>query len=258
MLSKLMKYEMPALGRKIVPLYVAWAATAVLLGLVIDRPTMKSEFFPVLIVALYVGLTAAVFVMALVMIIQRYNRDLLGDGGYFSHTLPVKAGTHIMNKTLSATIWVVLSGLVALVTILIIVFISDANEFLSVEWSRIFSNITGKEVLFLIEFFILACFSIVKSILAIYTALTIGHQAQNHTTLCSIGAYIGVLICEGTFGNLVTKIIPNINIEYTGGIFPNFGDVQISLLILALITLLIAAVYFFICKYLMEKRLNLA
>ena len=33
MLGKLLKYEIPAMGRKMLPLYAAWAVTALFLGL---------------------------------------------------------------------------------------------------------------------------------------------------------------------------------------------------------------------------------
>ena len=48
MLGKLIKYEIPALGRKLVPLYIAWAATAVLLGVAVGNVESKSEFIMVL------------------------------------------------------------------------------------------------------------------------------------------------------------------------------------------------------------------
>ena len=106
MLGKLLKYEIPALGRKLVPLYIAWAAAAVFLGLMIGPLQEKSEFMIVISALLYTGVATAIFVMAIVLIIQRYKNSLLGEEAYFNMVLPVSTSQHIANKLISALIWV--------------------------------------------------------------------------------------------------------------------------------------------------------
>jgi hypothetical protein len=91
MLGKLLKYEIPALGRKLVPLYIGWAVTAALLGLAVGPASSKSDFMVVISAMLYSAVAAAVLVMAVVMIIQRYSKSLLGDEAYFYQVLPVTA-----------------------------------------------------------------------------------------------------------------------------------------------------------------------
>ena len=204
MLGKLLKYEIPALGRKLVPLYIGWAVTEVLLGIAIGPASSKSDFMVVLSAMLYSAVATAVVVMAVITIIQRYSNSLLGDEAYFNQVLPVTASEHIASKGLSALIWVLLSGVaMALTGILIALFSGSLIEFFRMIpeiWSDIIMNIKGVEWLILLEFLIMLAFSITKSVLAIYAAITIGHQAQNHTTLASIGAYIGVLFFETLIG----------------------------------------------------------
>ncbi len=257
MLGKLLKYEIPALGRKLVPLYVGWAVTAALLGLAIGPASSKSDFMVVLSGLLYSAAATAVLVMAIVMIIQRYSNSLLGDEAYFNQVLPVTASEHIASKGLSALIWVLLSGVAMFVTgIIIAIFSGSVIEFfrmLPELWSDIIMNIKGVEWVILLEVLILFAFSITKSVLAIYTAITIGHQAQKHTTLASIGAYIGVLFFETIIGRAAMSI----------GFIKNFimvfdiYDFHYLFLGGLLVTTVLGAIYFFICKYLMEKRLNL-
>ncbi len=257
MLGKLLKYEIPALGRKLVPLYIAWAATAVLLGLMIGPIEGKSEFMMVLSAMLYSGVAAAVFVMAVVMIVQRFNRSLLGDEGYFSHVLPVKASQHIASKTISATLWVLLSGVAMAVTGLIIAIASGSfMQLFQIDWHEFLDELFGAPIVgvYIVEAIIAFILSIAKSILAIYTALTIGHQASKRVGLASIGAYIVLMICESMIGNIILSIAPGAPLFYP----ETSGDVAVLLLCAILITLLISGIYFFICKYLMEKKLNLA
>lgn len=255
MLGKLLKYEIPALGRKLVPLYIGWAVTAALLGLAVGPAASKSDFMVVLTGLLYTAAATAVLVMAVVMIIQRYSNSLLGDEAYFNQVLPVTAAEHIASKGLSALIWVLLSGVAMFVTgIIIAIFSGSAVEFFRAIpeiWREIIMNIRGVEWLILFELLILFAFSITKSVLAIYVAITIGRQAQKRTTLASIGAYIGVLFFETLVGRAAAGIFPQL--------FRNVDIYDFHRIFLAcmLITSALGAIYFFICKYLMEHRLNL-
>ena len=107
--------------------------------------------------------------------------------------------------------------------------------------------------LYVIEVLILTVTGIVKTIMQIYAAITIGHQVQNRTTLASIGAYILIMIFESSVGRALLPLF--INLEYAPDGFVNFNRVFVPGFILAVI---FSAIYFFICKYLMENRLNLA
>ena len=257
MLGKLLKYEIPALGRKLLPLYAGWAATAVLLGLMIGPLEDRFSFMTVLSAMLYSGVATAVFVMAVVMIVQRYKNSLLGEEGYFSHVLPVTANTHIASKTISALIWVLLSGVVLVITGIIIAVVSG-NFFnpLTVDWKEVgsvFQEVSFlKWLLLVLEVIIAFVLSITKSILAIYAALTIGHQVSKRTGLASICAYIGALVFEMLIGGLIVKIFP----EWLTA--PDtLMDNAILFLFAIVVSLIIGGIYFFICSYLLEKRLNL-
>lgn len=256
MLGKLLKYEIPALGRKLAPLYIGWAATAVLLGLAVGPAASKSDFMVVLSGMLYSAAATAVVVMTVITIIQRYSNSLLGDEAYFNQVLPVTASEHIASKGLSAMIWVIVSGAVMCLTgLLIAIFSGSMAEFLRVMpdiWRDIIMKIKGEEWLILLEILIMMVFSLTKSVLAIYAAITIGHQAQKRTTLASIGAYIGVLFFETFVGRTGMSIFPNF--------FRNFDIYDMHKFFGGgmLITAALCAIYFLICKYLMEKRLNLA
>ena len=256
MLGKLLKYEIPALGRKLVPLYIAWAAAAVFLGLMIGPLQYKSEFMVVISALLYTGVATAIFVMAIVLIIQRYKNSLLGEEAYFNMVLPVSASQHIANKLISALVWIILTGVAAFVTALIIGLFGGAFfEFIHVDWNLLFQHINGNAILLLIEILIAILVSAGKTVMQIYTAITIGHQAKSHTTLASIGAYIGVLICESLIGRLFVAIHPASNLTSQ---IPDYTLFQMVMIPAILVGVAVTVVYFLVCKILMEKRLNLS
>ena len=258
MLGKLLKYEIPAMGRKLLPLYAAWAVTALLLGLTTQSAESKNEFMVVISALLYTAIATTIFVMTIILIVQRYSNSLLGDEAYFNHVLPVSVSAHIGNKAISATLWIFITVLVALLTGLLIGIgaLIVSGEFISLrELIQGFYEIDLPEHfgLYVIEVLIMVVAGIVKTIMQIYAAITIGHQVPNRTTLASIGAYILILIFESSVGRALLPLF--INLEYGPDGFMNFNKVFIPGFITAVI---FSVIYFFICKYLMEKRLNLA
>ena len=258
MLGKLLKYEIPAMGRKLLPLYAAWAVTALLLGLTTQSAESKNEFMVVISALLYTAIATTIFVMTIILIVQRYSNSLLGDEAYFNHVLPVSVSAHIGNKAISATLWIFITVLVALLTGLLIGIgaLIVSGEFISLrELIQGFYEIDLPEHfgLYAIEVLIMVVTGIVKTIMQIYAAITIGHQVPNRTTLASIGAYILILIFESSVGRALLPLF--INLEYGPDGFVNFNKVFIPGFITAVI---FSVIYFFICKYLMEKRLNLA
>ena len=260
MLGKLLKYEIPAMGRKLLPLYAAWAVTALFLGLTAQAAESKNEFMVVISALLYTAIATTILVMTIILIVQRYSNSLLGDEAYFNHVLPVSVAEHIGNKAISATVWIFVTILVAVLTGLLIAIgaiIVGAQDIsfrqLLHDLYQLDFNFPKHFVLYAIEVLIIAVTGIVKTIMQIYAAITIGHQAPNRTTLASIGAYMLIMIFESSVGRALLPLF--INLEYDTDGFLNFNKVFVPGVIMAAI---FSAIYFFICKYLMEKRLNLA
>ena len=259
MLGKLLKYEIPAMGRKLLPLYAAWAVTALLLGLTTQSAESKNEFMVVISALLYTAIATAIFVMTIILIVQRYNNSLLGDEAYFNHVLPVSVSAHIGNKVISATMWIFVTVLVAVLTAVLIgigAMIVAGPEFSFREMIHDLMNMQldwPKHLgLYIVEVLIMVIASAVKTIMQIYAAITIGHQAQNRTTLASIGAYILILVFESIVGRMFIPLFAKIG--FSEDEFLNFTMIFIVGVIAAAA---FSAVYFFVCKYLMEKHLNL-
>ena len=255
MLGKLLKYEIPAMGRKLLPLYAAWAVTAILLGVTTQSASSKSEFMVVISSLLYVAVTTAIMVLAIVLIVQRYKNSLLGDEAYFNHVLPVSVSAHIGNKLISATIWVLITMLVAALTALLIMLsamVASGFDFTIFNLDPGELYIPKHFGLYFVEVLILIAASIVKTVMQIYAAITIGHQAPNRTTLASIGAYILILIFESSVGRMLMPLIMAVDS------MDSFAGINRVFIPALLATIGFSAIYFFVCKYLMEKRLNLA
>lgn len=260
MLGKLLKYEIPAMGRKLLPLYAAWAATALLLGLTTQAAETKTEYMVVISALLYTAIATTIFVMTVILIVQRYSNSLLGDEAYFNHVLPVSVSAHIGNKAISALIWIFVTILVAILTFILIALGAIIVGGEGVSFGDLIRSLMSIDFdlpehfwLYFFEVLILIVASAGKTIMQIYAAITIGHQVQNHTTLAAIGAYIVIGIFETSVARPLVPLL--FKTEYNADGFMNFSRIFVPAVLL---TVAFSAIYFFICKYLMEKRLNLA
>jgi hypothetical protein len=173
--------------------------------------------------------------------------------------LPVSVSAHIGNKAISAMIWIFITILVAILTGLLIGIGALIVSGEAINLQDLFRALHELRLhlpehfgLYFFEVLILAVTGIVKTIMQIYAAVTIGHQAPNRTTLASIGAYILILVFESSVGRMLMPLMMAVDS------MDSFAGINRVFVPALLTTIGFSAIYFFVCKYLMEKRLNLA
>ncbi|MBQ1839376.1 MAG: ABC transporter permease, partial [Ruminococcus sp.] len=110
MLGKLLKHEFRATGRIMLPLIGAELLLSVLAGFSVrglDRIQNMNFLGVTYIMTLFVFFLGlfAVGVVALVLMIQRFYRNLLRDEGYLAMTLPVSVDEHIWSKLIVSFVW---------------------------------------------------------------------------------------------------------------------------------------------------------
>lgn len=140
----------------------------------------------------------ALIVATVLIILQRFYKGLLRDEGYLMHTLPVKPWQLITAKGFTAFVVVIISGIIAVISIFILIgvsisiSISDLGELLA----DIF-GMYGEEpvyILYTIEAILLVALSILKTIYKTYASMSIGQLSDNHKILISVAAYIGISV----------------------------------------------------------------
>ncbi|TQW45448.1 ABC transporter permease, partial [Clostridioides difficile] len=113
MLGKLLKYELKASGRIFIPLYIAILIVAVFNGIFMNTNILQVQGIGILVLT---SLFMALGVLTIVVTIQRFRKNLLGDEGYLMFTLPVSTSSLILSKCITALIYAVLSFIVAVFT----------------------------------------------------------------------------------------------------------------------------------------------
>lgn len=260
MLIKLFKYEFKATARLFWPMYAAVLIFTVINRLLYSGSISKAAGFTdlksalsVISTIIYIILIVGMMVMTLIVMIQRFYKNLLGDEGYLMLTLPVRTWEHIASKLAAAMLWTVLSGLIAACSIIIIANISAPLPKLS-EVFVYLEQYIGYIGIF--EIFLLLLLGTAGNILLIYSAIALGQLFNKHRLLASFGMFIAV----STVIQIISSIFMYI-FESNGSvhILSTLGMVQIQLYLFYVIiyTIIPAAGCFAMTDLVLRYKLNL-
>lgn len=266
MLKKLIKYEWRATSRVLLPLYGAMILLALVNRLLwfsfsdaVRLTGAAGDIARGISMTVYVGVVVAAFVITFVVLIQRFYKSLLGDEGYLMFTLPVTVAHNIWAKTIVASIMSVLSGVAAIISVLVL---STDLQF----WSAVFEELgdvfqalfsSAHYPLYALEFILLLILSMVGSMLTLYLCMAIGHLAKRHRVAASIGAYFGLCVLM----QMIFSIF--INFVNWGGmnqLLSNLGpytSLHVGMLLWIAFTVADAGLCFFFTNYILKNKLNL-
>ena len=111
MLGKLIKHELRATARTMLPLFAVLSVMAVLAGFSMrqlefqqDMPAFVELVMIIVLMVFFIAMIATV-VMAFVIMISRFYKNLLGDEGYIMLTLPVSTHSHVWSKLIVSGLW---------------------------------------------------------------------------------------------------------------------------------------------------------
>ena len=100
MLGKLIKHELRGSGRTMLPFILVSLFLSVMAGLSMRAMEHQQDYswFNILfgiVIFLFVAGLMAVCIMSVVVVINRFRQNLLGDEGYLMFTLPVSVDQHL-------------------------------------------------------------------------------------------------------------------------------------------------------------------
>lgn len=230
MIKKLCKYEFRSISRTLIPIYIAVIALSILtaISFSINKEYKLSSYYPVemnfiyklhglfkgMMSFAYFAVLVALFVLTVVIILQRFYKGLLCDEGYLMFTLPVKPWQLITSKGITAFVMSILSSIVSCVSIFIMMLgslpypLKFLAELFSLEnWSRTFGQLNETVPMwgvYVLEFIILVIISSLASLYQIYASMAIGHLAKKNRILMSVVAYVAISMIlsfiSGLFG----------------------------------------------------------
>ena len=286
MLKQLLKYEFKATKRLYFGLYLALALLSVVLGVTFRQEhalahSTNFQNLQVILMIVYVSVILAIAVLCFVNTIQRFYQNLLGREGYLMHTLPVNENQLILSKLLTSMVWVLCSGLVGVVciTVMVAVGVFDPETFGMADWDRwkqlwgmLYGELGPEFWVAMVWTILINLARLASLILCVYAACMIAHQFKKQTMVAGILAFIGMNIVENQMDKLlgtndaalfvdVTYKLVDVSGVSEGApvmhyITAAFGQ-GASCLFCFVFTAAIAAVYFFLTRWLMKHKLNL-
>lgn len=261
MLRKLYKHEFYSLLRTLAPTYIALILLAITTRISFAFNDSGWVATVRVLSTLFYGLSVVgIFVLAYILIIRRFYKNLLSKEGYLTFSLPFSATQHINCKLVCGVV-VMLLNMVALLLSLTIFTVGTGfwSEF-SVAIKSGFAELkqlnSAFVVLIFAEIFAIAIFGIVESLLMFYASIAIGQQFKNRTAgsvITYILIYVGLQII-GAFLSLPTVTLVSVQLSRLETYEAKASAV---LAIILFVEIILSAVFYFITRHLLTKKLNL-
>lgn len=270
MLIKLLKHEFRATGRIMLPMYLVLLVTAVGSNFasrgIWDSGFALLELLSVLIVMAFGIAVFGVFVMAFLLMIQRFYKNLLQDEGYLMFTLPVSVHQHIWTKLIVSAVWFVLTFLAVILASFVVAydvgfwggFLEFIGElFRGLQLLKISEALNGTVILaeLAIEVFLgLMAFS-----LQFYAALAAGHSRPNHKMLWSVVLFfVFQFVIQMGGGSLLIGLDRFDFLRYSYSWNPSpVAAIHAGMLIVIAGTVVYGAIFYAVTTFFLKRHLNL-
>jgi hypothetical protein len=275
MLGKLIKHETRATSRIFLPLYGALLILTIFtkLALAFGAPDFFSDNVatnPVIEVVLGISFTlyfiavVALSAMTLVMIIQRFYKNLFTDEGYLMFSLPVKTWELVLSKLLVGLIWSAVCTLMIVISFFILSLGSftmmDLTQGISMAYTEFYSTFGTSLNVLIFEIMMLIVISTISSILMIYVSIAIGQLFNQHRIVASFGAYIVITIALQIIGSILMAIFALGNLDAVISQGQDGEAMQMIHLLIngsTLCNVILCVGFYFATQYIMKNRLNL-
>lgn len=212
MLGKLLKHEMKALSRFLLPLHVIVLLMSVIGHFTVTaRADQYPRYFASFLILTYIVLLIAVSTGTFILVAMRFYKHLFTDEGYLTLTLPATVGEHLASKSIAAVIWFLIDLIVVMAAILLLCstpgFLNSLPKLQSEIYVQTGFTLKGFASIFLFMYLV----ELFSAPAYIYICVTIGQLFSSHRVL---GAVISYFLLCGMF-QFVSLILLS-----TGGYLP--------------------------------------
>jgi len=261
MLRKLMKYEFTAMGRIFLPLFGALIIVSIVNRLLANLPALA----PVTIGRVLSGiLIAGILVATLILILQRFRKNLLSDEGYLMMTLPVCTDRLILSKLFVAAICSVASFIVVTISILIMTFPTISwSEFIGFfeQLYKMIEESPLRTIVYTIEVILAGAVLIFSGILMLYACMSLSMLVNKRRGLFTFGAFIVISTGLQIIIAILASIVQTTNIgawlsEALDGM-STFAQSQVIIMFVIVLELALCTGFYIITRFMLKNKLNL-
>ena len=216
---------------------------------------------------MYAVAIAATIAAPVVFGIQRFYKNMFTGEGYLTHTLPVTADAHIWVKALTTGAMTLLSALVVALSVVIL----SAGELLT-EIVKAFQYLVGKIPaeyvshvwIFALELLVLMAVTCVFGPMLYYACVCVGQLFRKNRVAAAVGVYfaynyITQFISSAVIGLLAQSgsQLPENLLEQVPTTLEVLKAYHSVLWVGIVWTVFLGLIYYFVCHYVISKKLNL-
>ena len=188
MLGKLMKYELRATGRTMLPLFLLTLLLSVFTrmstAVVQHTHTNITESLNMLLIFAFVLALVGTAVFSVVLMVVRFRNNLMTDEGYLMFTLPVSVHQLLWAKLLVSMLWFVAVFCVDALAILLAIYedgmLAGLPEFIRSAFENMDRYYAVNGLLYMLEFLGVLLVSMVTACLLFYAPISIGNSFATH------------------------------------------------------------------------------
>lgn len=269
MVKKLIKYDFTSYLRLLLPVQIILLGIAAVNRIVQIFEDSSNAVYNIIFTSSMVLYGVSVLVcllMAVIVAIVRFYQGMYTNEGYLNHTLPVTSAQHIISKLITSVMFI-LGSILAVIISFFIVTLGDANiEIMKAAgylMGEFFTYFGRSAPLYILEFILLILAAIVAGMLCFYFCISIGQLASKKKVLLAFGAYFGLYIVGQIFGTIVVIIVSTMDfntlLRIADWIAHNLTEFYHLVFIGSIAyELVLGAVFFFVSRHIMSKKLNLS
>ncbi|MCI9028085.1 MAG: hypothetical protein HFF47_08590 [Lawsonibacter sp.] len=202
----------------------------------------------------FMSVITAMFVIAVIFVVNRFSKGLLGGEGYLMFTLPVRSWQLVLSKLICGTVTWIGCGVVALLSPFIMAPVNWLELMQFPFWSDILRGIMKHPgtLALMAEFCLVILAFIVLFISVMYLAMAVGHLFSRHRRLISVAAFIGLyILIANVYGRVfsyrfIQSLMNTVNV-----------NAYSSMLTASAIMLIPAAIFLAAVCWILENKLNL-
>ena len=211
MLGKLLKYEMKASARTLIPLYIGTLVAAVVCAFITASLATDNDvlftvmygkapgIFSAFVFLLFFGLCVAIMVLTAMIVIQRFNKNLIGDEGYLMFTLPVTHVQLLSSKLIAGLLWVLIGTIIMCLSGVIIGSPAVLTNLDLIDWTDFWNEVQyllsgWNPMPYLSSTVLNGIVSIVAFILIVYLSIMVGQMEQFNKHRVAVSVVLFFLI----------------------------------------------------------------
>lgn len=190
MLVKLLKHDMKAISRYLLPMHLFLLLTSIAghFSVTLHAARFPRYAFPLMLIA-YITVIMVVCMGTYLIITIRFYKNLFTDEGYLTWTLPATAGQHLLSKYISGAIWCFVDMIVILISVSLLLITpevwNDRLQFITEFQTTFHMNLVTLIWILIIIYLI----EILIAPICMYICVAVGQLFSSHHILGAVITY---------------------------------------------------------------------